>query len=171
MFSRWYWALASAAVLVPVSARAELKVAVINFDKAVVETAEIKKAQVELEAKFKPRQQQVEALQKQLQDIQQQLQTMVGKLTPQAEAQLNADGQRKQRELQRLGEDLQADVERDRTEILSKSGQRMQEVVKKLAEAKDLDAVINANGMLFFKPVLDLTKDATEAYDKAYPVK
>ena len=67
-----------------VTASAQVKVAIINLQKAVLETAEIQKAQKELEAKFKPRQDKAEALQRELQTIQGQLQTMAGKLTPQA---------------------------------------------------------------------------------------
>lgn len=170
-FAKIHWALVSVALLFPFTASAELKIGVINLEKAVLDTAEIKKAQTELENKFKPRQQQMATLQKQLEDIQTQLQTMAGKLTAQAEAQLTADGQRKQREYQRLGEDLQADVERERNDILGKSGQRMTDVVKKLADEKGLDGVINAQGMVFYKPALDITADATAAYDKAYPAK
>ena len=48
-------ALACAALLSG-SLYAQIKVGVINSQKALVETAEIKKAQAELEAKFKPRQ-------------------------------------------------------------------------------------------------------------------
>lgn len=152
-------------------ASAEVKIAVISLQRAVLDTAEIKKAQAELEAKYKPRQEQMEKLNKDLAGIQNQLQTLAGKLTPQAEQELTAQGQRKQRELQRLTEDLQADVDRERNEILSRSGQRMQAVVKQLAEEKGFDVVVDSNDTVFFKPALEITKDAVAAYDKAHPVK
>ena len=148
---------------------AQVKLAIINSQKAVLDTAEIKKAQAELEAKFKPRQDQALKLQKDLQDIQAQLQS--GKLNQNAEQDLTIQGQRKQRELQRLQDDLQADVDRDRNDILQRTGQRMQEIVKKLAEEKALDVVVDSANTVFFKPALDLTAEATAAYDKAYPVK
>ena len=151
------------------TAAGQSKVAIINSQKAVLETAEIKKAQGELEAKFKPRQDQALKLQKDLQDIQAQLQG--GKLNQSAEQDLTLQGQRKQRELQRIQEDLQADVDRERQDILQRTGQRMQDVVKKLADEKGLDVVIDSSNTVFFKPALDLTADATSAYDKAYPVK
>ncbi|MBK9167858.1 MAG: OmpH family outer membrane protein [Bryobacterales bacterium] len=150
---------------------AQSKVAVINLQRAVLETASIQKASAELEAKFKPRQQEMEKLQTELQEIQRQLQTQAGQLTPQAQSELTNQGNRKQRDLQRLGEDLQADVERDRNSILSKASQQMQEVVTKLAEEKGLDVVIEETNTIFFKPALDITKDAIAAYDKAYPPK
>ena len=149
----------------------QTKVAIINLQRAVLESAEIKKASAQLEAKYKPRQQDMEKVQRELQNIQQQLQANAGKLTPQAEADLTAQGQRRQRELQRVGEDLQADVDRERNDILTKSTQRMQEVVKKLAEEKGYDVVVDISNTVYFKPALEITNDAIAAYDKAYPAK
>ena len=154
-----------------VAASAQTKVGIINVQSAILDTAEIKKAQQELEARYKPRQQKVETLQRELADLQNKLQTMAGKLTPQAEQEMQVSGQKKQRELQRLTEDLQADVDRERNEILSKSGARMQDVVKKLAEEKGLDVIMDVASTLYFKPTLELTKDAVIAYDKTFPAK
>jgi Skp family chaperone for outer membrane proteins len=44
-------------------------------------------------------------------------------------------------------------------------------VVKKLADEKGLDLVVDSANTLFFKPALELTNDAVTAYNKAYPVK
>lgn len=166
-----FWMIPAAALLTMAAASAQTKVAVIDMQKALLDTAEIKKASAALEAKYKPRQSQMEKVRKDLEDIQQKLQSLAGKLTPQAEAEMTAQGQRKQRDLQRLGEDLQADVDAERGDILNKAGTRLREVVKKLAEEKGLDMVVDASNTIYFKAPLELTKDATEAYDKAYPVK
>jgi len=150
---------------------AQAKVAIINSQAAVIETAEIKKAQTELEAKYRPRQAQVEKLQKEIADLQQQLQAGQGKLNPQAEQDLQLRGQRRQRELQRVGEDLQGDVDRERNEILGRTGQRMQDIVKKIAEERGYDMVVDVSNTVYYKPALEITKEATAAYDKAFPAK
>ena len=103
----------------------QTKVGVISLQRAVLGCAEIKKASAAMETKYKPRQQEMERLQRELDGIRQQLQTNAGKLTPGAEADLNAQGTRKQRELQRLNDDLQADVTAERNEILGTSGKKM----------------------------------------------
>lgn len=149
----------------------QTKVGIISLQQAVLGCAEIKKANAAMEAKYKPRQQEMEKVQKELEGIKQQLQTNAGKLTPAAEADLNAQGQRKQRDLQRMNDDLQADVTAERNDILGTSGRKMSEVVKKLAEEKGLDVIVDAQSTLFFKPALDLTAEAIAAYDKAYPAK
>jgi len=158
-----------AAALSVTSAHAQtLKVVIVNAQKAVADTQEIKKAQAELSAKYQSRQQAIEALQNDLRQIQSQLQGP--NLTPAKEQELTLDGQQKQKKLQRLGEDLQQDFNQDRAEVLGRAGQRMQDVIKKLAEEKNLDVVIDTSNTLYHKPALDMTAEATSAYDKAYPV-
>jgi outer membrane protein len=151
------------------SASAQVKVAIINVQRAIIETAEIKKAQADLEAKYRPRTGELEKLQKELQDLQAQLQS--GKLNPQAEQELQQRGQRRQREYQRIGEDLQGDVDRERNDVLQKAGQRMNEVVKKIAESKGVDIVVDVTNTVYFKPALEITAEAIKAFDAAYPVK
>ena len=150
-------------------ASAQPKIAVINLQRAVLESAEIKKADADMQARYKPRSAAVEQLQKDIAGIAQQLQTNAGKFTQQAEAELTAQGQKKQRDLQRLQEDLQADVERERNDILQKATTKMSEIVKKIAEEKGYDLVVDFTTAVYFKPAMEITNDAIAAYDKAYP--
>ncbi len=152
-------------------ASAQTKVAVINMQQAVLNTADIKKQSTDLEAKFKPRQTAIEQLRADLEGIQQKLQAGQGKLSPAAEQDLTVEGQRKQRSLQRLSQDLQEEVDGVRNDILAAAGRRMSEVIRKLADERGLDVVVESNSTLFFKAALDITADATAAYDKAYPPK
>ncbi len=54
---------------------------------------------------------------------------------------------------------------------MNRVGQRLQEVIKKVAEEKGLDLVVDGGNTYFFKPALDLTAEVTKAYDLAYPAK
>ena len=150
------------------TATAQVKIAVIDTQKALAQTEDIKKAQTDLEAKFKPRDDQMRKLQKELEDIQAQLNS--GKLNELGTQEMQTEGARKQRELQRVQQDLQEDVQNARTEFLQRASARMQEVVKKVAEEKGLDIVVEGSNTLFYKPSFDITADATTAYNKAYPV-
>lgn len=152
-------------------APAQIKVGVVNLQRAVFESAEIKKADAQMQATFKPRQDKIDQLNKEIAALAQQLQTSNGKLSPAAEQDLQSQGQRKQRELQRLNDDLQADSTAYRNEVLSKSSAKMTEIIKKLAEEKGLDLIVDTSTTLYFKPALDLTADAIAAYDKTYPAK
>lgn len=148
---------------------AQGKVGIINVQRAVLETAEIKKAQAELEAKFKPRQDELEAAQKELIEIRRQLEAGGQNLTPAQLSDLQGRGQILERRAQRLQEDLQEQVGRDRDAVLARVGQRMQEIVNKLAAQKDLDVVVDAANTLYFKTGLEITDEAIAAYDQAYP--
>jgi len=155
-------------VRVEAQAVAPARVAIVNAQKAVADTQEIKKDQADLEAKYRPRQQAIETLQHDLQSIQQQL--SAPNITPEREAQLRQSATEKQKQLQRMGEDLQSDVNNDRQDILGRAGRQMAEVVKKIAEARGFDVVIDVTNTIYYKPALDITPEATAAYDKAYPV-
>ena len=159
----------SALIGVAQMASAQPKVSVINLQRAVLESAEIKKADADMQARYKPRTAAVEKLQKDIADIGQQLQTNAGKFTQQAEADLTAQGQKKQRDLQRLQEDLQADVDRERNDVLQKATLKMSDIVKKIAEEKGYDLVVDTGTAVYFKPAMEITNDAIAAYDKAYP--
>jgi len=147
------------------------KIAVVNFQNAVLSTAEIQKALKDLQIKFKPRQDALQKGQQELADIQTQLQASQGKLSQAGEADLTARGQRKQTQLQRLSDDLTADVEADRDDSVRKASARMQELLKKVAEEKGLDLIVDSAAAPFVKSGIDITDQVVAAYDKAYPVK
>jgi outer membrane protein len=159
--------------LLPAAAHAQAiapaKVAIINAQKAVADTQEIKKAQTALETKYRPRQQALQNLQNELQSIQQQLNTP--NLAPAKESQLRSSGTQKQKELQRLSDDLQSDVNNERQDILTHAGRQMTDVVKKISEDRGIDVVIDITNTIYFRPALDITAEATAAYDKTYPAK
>ena len=162
--------LASAAVVLsPATASAQLKVGIVNFQQALLGTSEMKKASNDLLLKYKPQQDQLEKLQKDLNDIQAKLQDP--KTTQATAADLQLDGQRKQRDAKRITEDVQAGAEADRNDVLRRGTERMSEVVKKVAEDKGLDVVVDSANIVFFKPTLEITQEAIAAYDKTYPAK
>src|SRR5438309_7122012 len=149
--------------LLPTAVRAQAiapaKVAIINAQKAVADTQEIKKAQTTLEAKYRTRQQSIQSLQTELEGIQKQLSTP--NLPPEREGLLRQQGTVKQKELQRLSEDLQADVNNERQDILGRAGRNMSEVVKKIAEERGLDMVVDITNTIYYRPTLEITAEAT----------
>src|SRR5262249_38211089 len=110
-------AVCAAGIVFASSAAGQTKVGVINLQKALLDTAELKKAAAQLPVKYKARQDELEKLQRELQDIQTQLQSSAGKLSPAGQADLEARGQQTQRKAERLNQDLQDEVNNDRNEI------------------------------------------------------
>ncbi len=159
--------LASALLLCawPSQLAAQTKLAVIQFQNALLETGDMKKESAALEAKYKVRQDELTALSAELQEIQGKIQTATG-----VELQrLQADGQRKQRSAQRMSEDLQSDVEFDRQNILTAASARMRQVISDLRVAQGVDLIVEGSGVLAADPLIDLTAEATQAYDAKHP--
>jgi outer membrane protein len=170
---RWSAALAAVVggILLAGSAAAQTKVGIISLQKALQDTAEIKQAQADLEAKFRPKTTELAMMEKDIAKMQADADANQGKFTELAMNELLTKLQRRQRDFQRLGQSVQEEVNRERQDILTKSGARMQEVIKKLSEEKGLDVVVDASTTLYFKPAHDLSAEATAAYDRAYPAK
>jgi outer membrane protein len=150
-------------------ASAQVKIGVINVQKAMSDTDELKKASADMAKKFQPRQDAMDKLQKDLESIDAQLNS--GKLNQAATTELQTQGTRKQRDLQRMSDDMQADLDKERQDILAKMSEKMQAIINKLAEEKGLDIIVEASQTLYSKPSFDLTADATAAYNKANPAK
>lgn len=164
-------AAAASVVLFAGLAAGQTKVGIANLQKALQDTAEIKQAQADLDARYKPRQQQLAQLEKEIGKLQSDLDSNQAKYTEAALNDISVQLQRKQRDYQRLGQSLQDEVNRERQDILSRSGERIQAVIRKLAEEKGLDMVIDVSNLLYSKPALDLSAEITAAYDKAHPAK
>lgn len=152
-------------------AMAQAKTATIDFQRAVVETAEFKKAYAQLESVYKPKQDALTKAQQELQDLDTQLRSSQGQLSAAGQAELQSKAQRKQTQVERLQQDLQEDFEADRDRALQLTGTRMSDVLKKLADERQLDAIIDATALRFSRETLDVTDAAIKAYDAAHPAK
>lgn len=163
-----YRTAALAAVLTLAAAApgwAQAKIGVVDFQQALLATAEMQKEASKLEQKFKPDQDRLEALSQELQGIQSKLQSA----SAEDAARLQMEGQEKQREAQRLTEDLQADIDFDRQQILEGGAQRMRAVIDELRASKALDLIVDVSSTLSYNSALDITSDATAAYDAKHP--
>jgi outer membrane protein len=162
-----------AASLVAFSAglSAQSKVGIVNLQKALQDADEVKDAQSKIEANFKPRSERIAGMEKDMAKLQQEYDQNQSKYTPAALEELANNIQRRQVQMQRLQQSFQDDFNRDRTDLLTKFGTRMQDVLKKLAEDKGLDMIIDVTNLLYYKPAIDLSTEATAAYNKAFPLK
>src|SRR6059036_2291240 len=94
------------------------KIAVVDFERAVVESVEGKKASDGFNAKLEERQKEVEKRQKELEEAQNKLRTQERVLSDAAKADLQRDIDRRQTELTRVNEDAQKELGALRDELL-----------------------------------------------------
>jgi outer membrane protein len=158
-------ALAAAVMVFAATGSAQVKLAVVDFQQALLATADMQKKAGELEQKFKPEQDRLAALSQELQDIQ----IKLGSAAPEEAARLQQEGAEKQRQAQRLTEDLQADIDFDRQQILEAGAERMRAVLDELRASKTLDMIVDVSSTISFNSALDMTADATAAYDAKHP--
>lgn len=146
-----------------------IKVGVINWQKALLATQELQKRVKDLTAKYQPQSDALDKAKRELNDIQTELESSQGKLSPQREADLQAQGTAKQRQVDRLTQDLQDAGDQERQDLLQAIGTRMTAVVKKIMDDSGLDMVVDTATVVAFKPAVEITDMAVAAYDKAYP--
>lgn len=155
-------------------AAAASKIGVINLQAAIVNTAEGKQANSELQSQFAPRQAELQQLQKQIQDIQGRLQTGQTTLSETEVERLTDEGQRDQRTLQRKQQDAQADFQDAQQDAINRIGRKMMTILDKYAKehgyAVILDASSQQTPVVYAANAVDVTQDMVHLYDQSYPV-
>ena len=158
-----------------------VKMGAIDFQRALNETAEMRKHNEEMKTKYQPRQEEIAKLSQEIQELEQKLQQAeVSEL-----AILQDQLKRKRRDAQRKQEDTETDFRFEMADVFQVGTGRMRFVVAKLADEKGLDLVIDTQLLtdpfsrqlnpeqakpLYLKPALDMTVEATRRYDQEFPL-
>lgn len=154
-------------------AAAANKIGIINLQAAIVNTAEGKQANSELQSQFAPRQAELQQLQKEIQDIQGRMQTGQTTLSEEEMQRLTDQGQRDQRTLQRKQQDAQADFQDAQQDAINRIGRKMMTILDKYAKdhgyAVILDASSQQTPVVYASNAVDVTQDIVHLYDQAYP--
>jgi Skp family chaperone for outer membrane proteins len=104
---------------------------------------------------------------KALQSAQQKLEQGGSVLSDSARAQLQADIDRQQRDLQRFTEDAQQDVQQLAEQVEQDFNRKLTPVIDKVAKQKQVHFVFNASqsGLIWAEPGMDLTAEVIQAFD------
>ena len=92
-------------------------------------------------------------------------------LSDAARAQLQAEVERQQRDIQRFTEDAQQEVQALQQQLQEEFTRKLKPVIEKVAQEKQVHMVFNAteSGLVWADPGLDLTADVIKALDTAAP--
>lgn len=147
------------------------KIAVVSTERVMAETIEGKAAQADLEKKFGPRGKDIQARAAEVEKLQAELQQKGSGMTPAEQQRRSFEIQQKQKELERLNEDIQADVTTARQEVIARLAKRVDQVVTKFGTDNKYHLILDAGqaGTLFVGPGVDVTKEIVTAYDKQFP--
>ena len=104
---------------------------------------------------------------KAIQAAQQKLEQGGSVLSDQARAQLQADIERQQRDLQRFTEDAQQDVQQLAEQVEAEFNRKLTPVIDRVAKQKQVHFVFNAaqSGLIWAEPGMDLTAEVIQAFD------
>ena len=149
------------------------KVGVVEFERAVIESAEGKQAQAKFTAKLDEKQKDIEKRQKELEAIQTRLQTQDKVLSDTVKAGLLRDLERGKTELTRINEDAQKELEALRNELLQPIAQRAGAIMNALAAEQDYTLVVDVsnpeNNVIWRNPNNDLTAELIRRIDASAP--
>ena len=149
------------------------KIAAINMRVAIANTSEGKQAATQMEAQFLARRKELEDLNKKISDLQQRLTVGATTLSDEEKQRLTLEGQRLSRQLERKQNDFQEDLNDAQSDVISRIGRRMVEVLGKYAPSKGYGAVLDDSSQS--TPVMyastDITEEVVKLYDQTYPVK
>jgi outer membrane protein len=158
------------ALLIPVAAFSqESKVATVDFERVVVESASGKKAQDNWNAKYTEHQKNLEAKQKEIDDAQNNLKSRGNVLSEAAKADITRDIDKKTTDLNRLTEDAQKEMEELRTNLLGPISENAQRVLQQYAAEKGYTVVIDVSNpqtnIVYVNTKSDITQDVIKLID------
>jgi len=152
-------------------AAASAKIGVINFQGAIGNTAEGKKAVQELTKKYEPRTRELQQQQGEIQNLTEQLQKQAATLSDDEQRRLARELEDKQKRFKRGQEDYQADIQAEQQEIVQRLGQKMFRLVNEYGQANGFSLIMEGYPQVpvYFAPI-DVTEELIKRYDAAFPV-
>lgn len=156
-----------------VQAQSGAKVAVVDFERAVVESVEGKKASEKFNATLQAKQADLEKRQKDIDDSTKKLQTGARTLSDTAKAELQKDIDKKNTDLQRLNEDAQKELQTLRDELLRPIAERATAILNAMAAKEGYTLVVDISNpqtnVVFWNPKSDITAELIKQIDASAP--
>jgi len=157
-------ALLTASLLAPLSAAvaAELKIAVLDYQQALLESDAAERYAVDSEKRFGPQLEKLKKLESEAERLQKRLVNEGDKLTQADRERLDLEFRQKARDLQTQTNELnQAKGLSDR-EVLEKLRPNLNKAVEEVIKKGAYDLVIDRAALVDLKPSLDITKQVIE---------
>ena len=149
------------------------KVAVVDFERAVVESRDGKVSSEKFNATLQATQADIEKRQKDLDEAEKKLQNGARTLSDTAKVDLQKDIERKTTELKRINEDAQKDLQMLRDELLRPIAERATALLNVMADEQGYTVVIDIsnpeNSVLWVNPKNDISPELIKRLDAQAP--
>ena len=151
-----------------VGAAAEMKIGIVDYQKALEQSAEGKKAKAAFSKKVEKAQEELKVRQEELDKLKAEMERQGGILSDEARAEKEKTYQYKLRDFQRLYKDSQEELQREDAELSDKILKGLQAVVEKLGKQEDYSLILEKShgGVLFCAPAVDITDKVIKMYDE-----
>lgn len=153
----------------PAPAPSPTKVGIINIELAIVGSNEGQREFANLQKRFEPKQNELQALNKEVEDLKKQLSTQGDKLNEEARANLVKSIEQKQKTLQRSAEDAQNDFQSQQKDLANQIGRKLLQTLDKFAKNNGYSVILDVSNpqspVLWAGDSVDLTKEVVEAYN------
>ena len=144
----------------------DVRVGVIDIQAAVAGTKEWRREFVSFKTKFEKEKISISAKEKQLKKMIEDLNKQSMVLSPKLKKKKEDALLKKKRDFERHVQDKNEEFAKKEKEITGKILKKMGAIIKKLGEGKNFTMILEKKGGLYFDKSVDLTKLATQTYDK-----
>lgn len=156
------WMLLPAFLLAAGSAAAELKIAVLDTQRALLESAEAQELMQSAQSDLEGDQEKVNTLGQEIRGLQEQLQKDAEVMSPAEQRRRQKEIEDKQIEYQFLVNKLQKDVQDRRQELIQQMAPKVDAVLKDLIELEGYDLILQRGSLLYANSKHDITRKVTE---------
>jgi outer membrane protein len=156
-------------VATPTAQAGPVKIGTMNFEASVLYTNEGQRDFGELQKKFQPRKDKLEAENAEIQSLQKQLQANGEKLSEEERASRVRTIEAKQKDLQRASEDFQNDAQAEQQTAFQKIAAKVNDYVQSYAQENGYTAILEVGGqttsVVYAVPSIDVTRAIIAGYN------
>lgn len=157
---------ACAALAFAQTAMAELKIAVVDVNEAVGQTAEARAFLERVQGELKPDQDRIRALTADKSRIEERVERDGEVMSAAERVKLSEEYERVTSDLQYQAESYQKSLNRRRNELFREMGPRVQTALNEIIQADGFDMVVPSGAVIYVKPDHDITRRLAERLDQ-----
>ncbi|MEZ5492194.1 MAG: OmpH family outer membrane protein [Gammaproteobacteria bacterium] len=139
----------------------DTKIGIINLEQALFNSEAARVVQEELQSEFSGDERRAQTLQEELVALQQKFQQDEAIMSESEIRQMNADAQEKQLQLQLISERVQQALQQKNQQFVESMRGTLTEAITDVVAEGGYDLILNATGVAYADPVLDITPKVT----------
>lgn len=148
--------------MISLSVSAELKVAVVDVQRAILQSEEAKRLLGQIEAEFKENEDEIRTIQSEAAALLERLQKDGDVMSNSEQRRLRQQVESKNNDFVYLRQKLRRQIDERQKELFAGIDQKVQQAIEDLVAANDYDIVIPSQAALWVSPIYNVTRKVTE---------